>query len=111
MGLATHINQMALGAVPAPSAAAAAQYYPAIYWYSMLKVPGEAAFSGPQRDKNMPANLTAQAQWVNIIKTTGCMSCHALGTIGTRTAPSPSSSANSRVPQKLGSAASSPGKP
>ena len=76
-----------LTAVPAPSAAAAAQYYPAIYWYSMLKVPGEAAFSGPQRDKNMPANLTAQAQWVNIIKTTGCMSCHALGTIGTRTIP------------------------
>src|SRR4029077_11142904 len=54
-----------LTAVPAPSAAAAAQYYPAIYWYSMLKVPGEAAFSGPQKDKNMPANLTAQAQWVN----------------------------------------------
>ena len=70
-----------LTAVPAPSTAAAAQYYPAIYWYSMLKVPGEAAFSGPQRDKNMPANLTAQAQWVNNIKTTGCMSCHALGTI------------------------------
>ena len=35
----------------------------------------------------MPANLTAQAQWVNIIKSTGCLSCHALGTIGTRTIP------------------------
>jgi len=28
-----------LNAVVAPSAAAAAEYYPAIYWYSMLKVP------------------------------------------------------------------------
>src|SRR4030095_11468400 len=28
-----------LNAVIAPSAAAAAEYYPAIYWYSMLKVP------------------------------------------------------------------------
>ena len=28
-----------LNAVPAPNAAAAAEYYPAIYWYSMLSVP------------------------------------------------------------------------
>ena len=74
-----------LTALPAPGAMAAAQYYPAIYWYSMLKIPGESAFSGSQRGKNMPANLTAQAQWVNIVKSTGCLSCHALGTIGTRT--------------------------
>jgi hypothetical protein len=74
-------------AVSAPDAMAAAQYYPAIYWYSMLKIPGEGEFSGPSRDKNMPENLTSQAQWVNLVKTTGCMSCHALGTIGTRTIP------------------------
>src|ERR1700736_1147453 len=35
-----------LTAVVAPNAAAAAQYYPAIYWFSMLKVPEESAFSG-----------------------------------------------------------------
>jgi hypothetical protein len=74
-------------AVTAPSATAAAQYYPAIYWYSMLKIPHRDEFSGPQRDKNMPENLTSQAQWLNTIKTTGCMSCHALGTIGTRAIP------------------------
>src|SRR5688572_18618122 len=28
-----------LAAVPAPNEAAAARYYPAIYWYSMLKIP------------------------------------------------------------------------
>ena len=32
-------KQLNLTAVPAPNAAAAAQYYPAIYWYSMLKIP------------------------------------------------------------------------
>src|SRR5262249_44830229 len=39
-----------LNAVPAPNAAAAAEYYPAIYWYSMLKVPDKSEFpgSGPQ---------------------------------------------------------------
>src|SRR5262245_44060569 len=35
-----------LTAVPAPSAAAAAEYYPAIYWYSMLKVPEKSEFPG-----------------------------------------------------------------
>ncbi|HWS93573.1 MAG TPA: carboxypeptidase-like regulatory domain-containing protein [Mycobacterium sp.] len=76
-----------LTATPAPNATAAAQYYPAVYWYSMLKIPDKSQFSGPQRDENMPENLTTQAQWVNTIKTTGCMSCHAIGTIGTRTIP------------------------
>src|SRR3981189_2543425 len=35
-----------LRAVPAPNEAAAAQYYPAIYWYSMLKIPGAEEFGG-----------------------------------------------------------------
>jgi hypothetical protein len=76
-----------LAATVAPNAAAAAQYYPAVYWYSMLKIPDKSQFSGPQRDENMPENLTIQSQWVNIIKTTNCIACHAIGTIGTRTIP------------------------
>ncbi|HVQ62352.1 MAG TPA: carboxypeptidase-like regulatory domain-containing protein, partial [Burkholderiales bacterium] len=68
-----------LAAVTAPSAAAAAEYYPPIYWYSMLKVPAKSDFpAGP---------VKTQPEWVNIIKTSGCMSCHALGTKGTRTVP------------------------
>ena len=68
-----------LNAVVAPSATAAAEYYPAIYWYSMLKVPAKSEFpAGP---------VKTQPEWVNIIKTSGCMSCHALGTKGTRTMP------------------------
>src|SRR5437660_7279939 len=57
-----------LTALTAPNATAAAQYYPAIYWYSMLKIPDKSQFSGPQRDENMPESLTNQAQWVNIVK-------------------------------------------
>src|SRR5712692_4128459 len=33
-----------LTAVVAPNAASAAEYYPAIYWYSMLKVPAKSEF-------------------------------------------------------------------
>src|SRR6266571_7395550 len=43
-----------LKAETAVNPAAAAQYYPAIYWYSMLKIPDNSEFSGPHRDKNMP---------------------------------------------------------
>src|SRR6476469_7520402 len=35
-----------LKAVVAPNEAAAAQYYPAIYWYSMLKIPDKSEFGG-----------------------------------------------------------------
>jgi len=68
-----------LKAVIAPSAAAAAEYYPPIYWYSMLKIPAKGDFpAGPMK---------SQPEWLNQIKTTGCMSCHALGTKGMRTMP------------------------
>ncbi len=68
-----------LKAVIAPSAAAAAEYYPPIYWYSMLKIPAGKEFPlGPMK---------SQPEWLNQIKTTGCMACHALGTKGTRTMP------------------------
>ena len=77
-----------LKSVLAPNAAAAAEYYPAIYWYSMLKIPDKSLFPGTGPSGNgMPVTLTSQAQWLNTIKTTGCMSCHALGTKGTRTIP------------------------
>jgi hypothetical protein len=77
-----------LKAVVAPSAAAAAEYYPAIYWYSMLKIPDKSLFPGTGPNGNgMPETLPSQAAWLNTVKTTGCMSCHALGTKGTRTIP------------------------
>ena len=36
-------KQLNLTAVAAPNDAEAAQYYPAIYWYSMLKIPGQTS--------------------------------------------------------------------
>src|ERR1700742_1935903 len=35
-----------LNAMPAPNAAAAAEYYPAQYWYSMLEIPDKSLFPG-----------------------------------------------------------------
>src|ERR1700745_1994671 len=76
---------LSLTAVPAPNAAAAAEYYPAIYWFSMLKIPDKGNFSGPNRDESMPENIKSHTAWMNIIKTTGCIACHGIGTPGTRT--------------------------
>ena len=38
-----------LKAVLAPNETAAAQYYPAIYWYSMMKIPEAREFGAPNR--------------------------------------------------------------
>ena len=77
-----------LKAVVAPSPAAAAEYYPPIYWYSMLKIPDKDLFPGTGPNGNgMPESLKSQGEWLNIVKTNGCMSCHALGTKATRTIP------------------------
>jgi hypothetical protein len=77
-----------LTAMEAPGAAAAAEYYPPIYWYSMLKIPAKWEFpgTGPKGNRIDPG-IRTQAQWLNTVKTNGCMSCHALGTQGTRTIP------------------------
>jgi hypothetical protein len=76
-----------LTAVIAPDAHAAAQYYPAIYWYSMLKIPDASLFTGETRDQNMPDTMTSQLQWLNIVKTNGCITCHQIGNLATRTIP------------------------
>ena len=77
-----------LTAVAAPNAVAAAQYYPAIYWWSMLKVPDKSEFpgTGPQGN-GIPANLKTQSAWLAGIKTDGCIGCHQLGNKATRTIP------------------------
>src|SRR6202162_4966677 len=75
-----------LTAVVAPSAAAAAEYYPAQYWYSMLKIPDKSLFPGTGPSGNgMPVSLKSQGQWLSTLKTHGCNSCHQLGNKPTRT--------------------------
>jgi hypothetical protein len=77
-----------LNAVVAANPAAAAEYYPAIYWYSMLKVPDKGEFPGTGTKGNgMPETLKSQAQWLDIVKTNGCYTCHQLGNKATRTIP------------------------
>src|SRR6267143_4714031 len=47
-----------LTAVAAPNAKAAAQYYPGIYWYSMLNIPAANKFPGTGANGNgMPVTL------------------------------------------------------
>jgi hypothetical protein len=77
-----------LKATPAPSPAAAAQYYPAIYWYSLLEIPDKSLFPGTGPNGNgMPVELKSQGQWLDIVKTDGCYTCHQLGDKATRTLP------------------------
>ena len=61
--------------------AAAAEYYPAAYWYSMLKIPEPAEFG------SSIAKVRSQAEWLNIVKTNGCVTCHQMGNKATRTMP------------------------
>ena len=78
---------VSLKAVPAPNAAAAAQYYPAIYWYAMLHIPPKSEFpgTGPKPNGNgMATKIKSQQQWLDIVKTDGCFTCHQLGDAATR---------------------------
>ena len=75
-----------LKAVIASTDAAAAEYYPAIYWYSMLKIPDKSEFPGTgEKGNGMPEKLKYQAQWLDVVKTNGCNTCHQLGNKATRT--------------------------
>src|SRR5215475_8404590 len=75
-------------AVPAPNAAAAAELYPAIYWFSMLKMPGKDMFPGTGPNGNgMATIMKSQLQWVDQVKTNGCYACHQLGNRATRVIP------------------------
>jgi hypothetical protein len=77
-----------LTATPAPNEAAAAEYYPGMYWYSMLQIPGKDQFpgTGPQGN-GIPTFMKSQDAWIDTVKNS-CQSCHALGSNGVRH-PSP----------------------
>jgi hypothetical protein len=77
-----------LTAETAPSLAAAAQYYPAIYWASMIKIPEQSRFPGTgDKGNGIPENFKTQDQWLNFIKTNGCGNCHQMGNYATRYIP------------------------
>jgi hypothetical protein len=77
-----------LTAVAAPSPRAAAEFYPASYWYSLLRIPDKNQFPGTGADGNgISPNMKSQAQWLEMVKTDSCWSCHQLGTKATREIP------------------------
>src|SRR4051812_286908 len=77
-----------LTAMVAPNAAAAAEVYPAQYWYSMMKIPDKSMFPGTGTGpggNGMSTHVRSQAQWLSTMKTHACNSCHQLGNKPTRT--------------------------
>jgi hypothetical protein len=73
-----------LKAVPAPTPHEAAQYYPAGYWFSLLRVPDKSEFPGTGP---IPPEIGSQAEWVRQLKSGGCWACHQLGNKATREIP------------------------
>ncbi len=74
-----------LRATPAPSPRAAAEYYPAGYWYSLLRVPAESEFPGTGPEGNgIGVNFKSQAEYLRPLKNGACLGCHQMGSKGTR---------------------------
>src|SRR5215207_1569656 len=70
-------------ALSAPDERAAAHYYPAIYWYTMMKMPPGKDFGGTTE---IPANITRE-RWRQQMGNVDCIGCHQLGQESTRTVP------------------------
>ncbi|MBY0508560.1 MAG: carboxypeptidase-like regulatory domain-containing protein [Rhodospirillaceae bacterium] len=73
-----------LTAVIAPDAKAAAEIYPANYWFALLNPPDKSEFpgTGPQGNGIVPS-ITSRNDWVIQVKE-NCLPCHQLGTKATR---------------------------
>ena len=83
--------------MPAPNPRAAAEYYPAGYWFSLMKVPDKSEFPGTGDTGNgISPTMQTQAQWLRALKSGGCTACHQIGTKGMR-----------EIPKELGTFASS----
>jgi hypothetical protein len=78
-----------LKAVIAPTARAAAEYYPANYWYSLLEPPPASEFPGTGRKGNgIPETVKTQGEWIGNVKMNlTCTQCHQMGTKITREIP------------------------
>jgi len=97
-------NRLALTAVLAPNAKAAAQYYPANYWFALMQLPPKDAFpmlvhggnaapvqagdanpgagGGGRGGPPAPTTIESQEQWMGAVK--GCIVCHQMGGKATR---------------------------
>jgi hypothetical protein len=75
-----------LTAVRAPNARAAAAYYPAGYWFSLMNIPPDSHFPGTGENGN-GINVESQAEWLRVVKSGTCWACHQIGSKGTREIP------------------------
>src|SRR5437879_5412771 len=82
-------KQLNLSAMVAPAPGAAAQYYPAQYWYSLLELPRANEFPGTGENANGIATaMRSQGEWIrNIVGTDGCTGCHQMGNGAKREIP------------------------
>jgi hypothetical protein len=89
-----------LTAVEAPNAHAAAEYYPAGYWFSLLNVPDSSKFPGSgsgAEGNGFSPEIATQAKFLSNIKSGTCLACHQLGSQGTRKLPESLGNFNSSV--------------
>ena len=85
---ATPGSSQDLTAVVAPDPHAAAQYYPAAYWLSLIEVPEKSEFPGTGPGGNgISPSIGSQSAWLRSLKSGGCMACHQLGNKATREIP------------------------
>jgi hypothetical protein len=75
-----------LTTVAAPTPRAAAEYYPAGYWFSLLRVPDKSEFPGAAANGISP-KISSQAEWLRTLKSGGCWACHQMGNKATREIP------------------------
>jgi hypothetical protein len=86
-----------LKAVAAPSPRAAAEYYPAGYWFSLLRVPDKSEFGGAAAGGGFSTQIKSQAEWLRQLKSGGCWACHQMGNKATREIPAALGSFESSV--------------
>ncbi len=77
-----------LTAVPAPNEAAAAHYYPAGFWFSLMEMPARSEFpgTGPAGNGFSP-DVEHQADFIRLVTSGSCLSCHQMGNEATREFP------------------------
>ena len=78
-------SHVSLAPAAAPDDRAAAEIYPALYWGTLLEIPAAGEFPGTGDDGNgIAETVLTQGQWLHMVKSTGCYSCHQFGNKATR---------------------------
>ena len=82
---ATPGSVLDLTATTAPTESAAAEYYPASYWYALAEPPAKSEFPGTGPNGNgIAETMLTQADWLSTMR---CGACHQIGSKATREIP------------------------